>query len=70
MSVFLRLHQKGESALVNADMIYSVVKKLKGRGAVIVDGGGETMEVDETVEEITTMLGELDVEIVESANDE
>lgn len=66
---FIRVHKKGKPCLVHIDGIFSIDIKLKGIGSVIVDMQGSIMEVDETIDDITNMLGDLDVEIIESAND-
>jgi uncharacterized protein (AIM24 family) len=67
--MFLRLHAKNQPMLVNINMISLITKKLKGVGSVVVDASGEMVEVDETVDDISVMVGEMEVEILESAND-
>lgn len=69
MTTFIRFHNKNKPFMVNIDGIFSFHEKLKGIGSVVTDNDGETFECDETIDDIAAGLGEVEVEVIEFAND-
>lgn len=67
--MILKLHSDKVGFLICSETIHEVWPKKKGKGCLIVSGLDKTIEVDESLEQIETILTELDIEIVDVAND-
>lgn len=66
---FILFHHRGKPNLIRTDSIMMVRAPLKGEKYLIVTSNDESIEVDESFKDIADSLQEMDLEVVEVAND-